>query len=65
MPNISFSLETLYANDTGLNEIIFDDCEYLSKTEMFPNLSVLSLNENRINSVIINNYYQLIHCLIF
>ncbi|RMZ96709.1 tubulin-specific chaperone E [Brachionus plicatilis] len=44
------SLEILYANQTQLEKIEFNDCGYSEKTSLFSNLKVLSLNENKINN---------------
>ena len=53
LKNISlfpFRLETLYANDLGISEISFPETETNSRSDLFPKLKLLSINENRINN---------------
>lgn len=57
------NLETLYANDVGISEINFYDCDYSSKTESFPQVSVLSLNSNKINDWKSINELNKLKCL--
>ncbi len=53
------SLEELYANNIGIREICFDDCDHKAngKTSFFPKLHSLSLNENEINDVRKKDHY--------
>ena len=44
-------LEVLYANDTGIAQVSFAETAFPNKTDLFPKLKLLSLNDNKINEV--------------
>lgn len=44
-------LEILYANDTGITEVLFPEISHPNKTDLFPKLKLISLNDNKISEV--------------
>ena len=44
-------LEHLYINNNSISKLFFTDCDFKNRSQLFPKLKSLSLNQNKIDDV--------------